>query len=462
MKYQYIRCCIIITVAIIFTLSSCKKQDDYLAAIPNSSLSVPSTLQDLDLLLKNDYVFNGANPALGVLSSDEYYILPSTWLSSSQFEQNAYTWARDIYPNQAVADWTDTYNEIYNANVVLDALSTIKYTSGEQAKYNAVKGRALFFRSVTFFNLMQLFASPYDSATAAKDLGIPLRLSADLNSKSFRAPSQQCYNQLLQDLQLAITLLPATSDYPTQPTSLAATAFLARVYLAMGNYAKAGEFANASLGINNTLSDYNNFITTNYVLTNSAQFPLSEMLYLSKLTNYSPFSFTRGIVDSSLYQSYESADLRKTYFFQTYSGQIRFRGSYYFKKNGYLFDGMANDELYLIRAECYARQGDVNAAMKDLNALLIKRYRTGSFTNRTAANAEDALKQILVERRKELLFRGLRWTDLRRLNKDPRFAVTLKRVVNGLVYTLPPNDPRYTFAIPDQEIQLSGLPQNAR
>ena len=56
----------------------------------------------------------------------------------------------------------------------------------------------------------------------------------------------------------------------------------------------------------------------------------------------------------------------------------------------------------------------------------------------------------------------MRWEDLRRLNKEPRFATTLQRVSKGTTYTLAPNDPKYTFPIPDIEITLSGIPQNPR
>lgn len=105
----------------------------------------------------------------------------------------------------------------------------------------------------------------------------------------------------------------------------------------------------------------------------------------------------------------------------------------------------------------------MSGSMQLLNQLLLKRWRTGSFVPLTAANADAALLLILTERKKELAFSGsLIWYDLRRLNKDPRFAKTLKRTVNGVVYELPPNDNRYTFAIPDTEILLTGIQQNKR
>ena len=100
--------------------------------------------------------------------------------------------------------------------------------------------------------------------------------------------------------------------------------------------------------------------------------------------------------------------------------------------------------------------------MNDLNALLKKRYLTGTYIDRTASSANDALVQILTERKKELAFRGLRWMDLRRLNREPQFATTLTRVINGQTYTLQPNSIRYALPIPDDEIALSGLQQNPR
>lgn len=77
-------------------------------------------------------------------------------------------------------------------------------------------------------------------------------------------------------------------------------------------------------------------------------------------------------------------------------------------------------------------------------------------------DATEVLRLVLNERRKELAFRGIRWSDLRRLNKDERFAVTLSRTLNGQTYQLSPNDKRYVIPIDEQEIRLSGIEQNER
>jgi hypothetical protein len=61
-----------------------------------------------------------------------------------------------------------------------------------------------------------------------------------------------------------------------------------------------------------------------------------------------------------------------------------------------------------------------------------------------------------------LLFRGLRWTDLRRLQKDG-YTPVLTRVLNGTAYTLQPGDNRYTWPIPPDVISFNpSMPQNPR
>ncbi len=235
----------------------------------------------------------------------------------------------------------------------------------------------------------------------------------------------------------------------------------------MENYTLAGEFADKAMDARSTLLDFNS--TSQVSLSLTYRFPVDginnpEILFYAwgsaYLTTW-PHTSSQSFVANNLYQSYSVFDLRKTFFYAPVSGGIRYRGS--FSGNYRNFTGLATNEVYLIRAECYARTGNTSAAMETLNKLLLKRYTTNHFTNLTAVSADDALLIILKERRKELAFvSNIRWEDLKRLNKDPNFATTLTRLVNGTTYTLQANDKRYVLPIPDNEIQISGIQQNQR
>jgi len=72
------------------------------------------------------------------------------------------------------------------------------------------------------------------------------------------------------------------------------------------------------------------------------------------------------------------------------------------------------------------------------------------------------LDLVLKERRKELVFRGLRWTDIRRLNQATP-SIILKRRVNGKEDSLMPGDKRFVLPIPPDVIAFnSDMPQNPR
>jgi hypothetical protein len=165
--------------------------------------------------------------------------------------------------------------------------------------------------------------------------------------------------------------------------------------------------------------------------------------------------------DSALYPLYANGDLRKSIFFKagTVANSKMYKTSY--TKVTLPFAGIATDEIYLIKAECLARKGDASGAMSALNILLKARWATNSFIPIAANSPDDALIKTLLERRKELVMRGTRWTDLKRLNKDSRFKVTIYRKVNGVSYTLAPGDLRYTWPIPDDVINANpGMAQN--
>ncbi len=329
--------------------------------------------------------------------------------------------------------------------------------SGDQQTWNDIEGQALFVRSMTFYEMAQQWTPYYDSSTAAADLGIPLRVSTDITIPTTRATVKENYDQLLSDMLTAKDLLPITPLYLSRASKPAAFAALARIYLSVSDYADALNYADSCLMLNNTLLDFNTVLPGNPVGQYNA-----EVLFQAMLQGYASLFPNTLIVDTVLYNSYDSNDLRRTVYFQLHSnGTTGFVGTY--SNDVYLIfggGGLAVDEVYLIRAECYARVGNVTAAMSDLNTLLQKRWLTGTFIPLTAANANDALSTILTERRKELFLRGLRWSDLRRLNRDPQFAVTLTRVVDGQTYTLSPNSYQYTLPLPDDIVEQTGIEQN--
>jgi hypothetical protein len=459
MKLSYI----ILLSALVMTLGvSCTK--NALNQKPDATLAVPTTLNDFQEIL--DGIDGGAiSNAPGLLSyrtlgdylSDEAGVTDNnytTYFAGNPFIAGVLEWNKGMFTSlTSLLEWDNQYKNILNANVALEGVNGIAETPSDQQTWSNVKGMALFIRGQMFYNLAQFWARPYNAATAGSDIGIVLRTSSNADIPSVRSTVQQTYTQILSDLQTAVQLLPNTSAENTQvskvrPSKAAAYGMLARVYLAMGDSVNVGLYADSALQLYSTLMDYN---TVSYFSNFNA-----ETLYTSvDMSGTIGSTYGPWTIDTSLINLYDNTDLRKSLFFvnSAYSGGYVFVGDY---SGYYYFTGIAVDELYLLRAEAFARQGNASAAMADLNTLLIKRYQTGTFVPRTATSASDALVQVITERRKELVFRGCRWTDLRRLNTDPRFATTLSRTVQGTTYTLPPNDDRYTLQVPNYVITAAG------
>lgn len=450
MKQQFI------PLILALTLVSCAK-DKWFDAKQSLNQVVPQTVSDYQALLDN-IIMDWNSPYLGEIASDGHYTTDALFTSSfTPDEQNAYTWSH-TQPYTSVMDWTSTqygadgtWVRVYYANLVLDGMPGAVGT-GSTFDYNDVKGEALFYRAKNFYDITQIYAPPYDSSTASTDLGIPLRLTSDISVASIRSSVKDSYNQIISDLTMAAGLLPVTPEYKTRPSKPACYALLARLYLSVGDYPDAGRYADSCLSLYSTLVNYN-------TLTLTATYPLTiynaQVIFQCSMNVGSGAGSFYERVDPALYSLFDTNDLRKTILFTVNTDTtISIRNTNYYNTG---FSGMTVEEMYLVRAECYARAGNASAAMSDLNTLLLARYKTGTFTGKTATGAADALNQVLTERRKELILRGLRWSDLRRLNKDPGFQVTITRTIAGQTYTLKPNTYEYTFPIPDDII--SAAPQ---
>ncbi len=436
--------------------AGCKK---YLDIKSDSSLIVPSTLDDLQGLLDDAGIMNYNTAAFGAASADDYFLEDNSFQAKNIFQQHVYL--REPFEYRYINDWSLAYSAVYNANTCLERIASITPAAAEVSRWNNVKGSALFYRAWYFLELSGLFSKAYDAATAAVDAGIVLRLGTDFNRASVRAPVKTCYEQIVADAKEAAGLLPNLPDNTTRPSKCAAYGLLARTYLNMRLYDSAGHYARQALQLKGSLINYNDAAEVD--MGNYYRFKRvnSETIFYSTmnfyLSLYHPL-FGSARIDTLLYASYNDNDLRKTVLFSEAGSYRQFAGNY--AADYGLFSGIATDELILTAAECAARAGNLDEGLLLLNRLLENRFATGSFVPVVAGTPEQLLQVILLERRKELLCRGsLRWMDIKRLNKEDA-GIELTRVVAGERFTLPPNDKRYALQLPADVIEQSGMEQN--
>lgn len=434
------------------SLLGCKK---FLDEKPRSNLAVPTSLKDFQALLDQSSVMNDLDASSGEASVTDSYLTTANYLSRVENQQRMHTWQNDFIYDPLNNEWANLYRAVYRTNTVLEGIAVVPQNSANAVEWRNVKGQAHFHRGKMFLLGLSIWGKAYRPASAATDLGIPLRLNVNFNEVSVRSSLATGYAQALSDLEAAAQLLPVVPLHVLRPSKPAAYGLLARAHLQMGNFEKAALYADSCLALKADLIDYN-------TLNANASYPVAafnkEVIHSSMMQLLTIINPSTARIDPTLYASYATNDLRKTVFFLRNSdGTYRFKGSYQGSAN--LFSGLATDEVYLTRAECRARLGQQALALEDLNLLLRNRYVTGTFVPYTLANTNDVLKLILDERRKELLMRNLRWADIKRLNVLGA-GISLERTVDGQTYRLPANSPRFAMPLPEVVLELSGMPQN--
>lgn len=422
----------------------------------------PSTISDFQAMMDYLSIMNvNSCHELGVIGADEYSVSDDRWsLLRDPYQKNAYIWADEVYEDRDLGDWNEAYFRILYANMALEGLRKISPLASEMNVRNNVMGQALFFRAINFYQVAQQFCKPFDQATAANDPGIPLRLEQDITLRSTRASVLHTYQRVIEDALEAVAILPERPLVKYRPSKPAAFALLAKTYLLMGDYANAKSYADACLAYRSELTDFND-VDASQAYSFSGEFELNpELIFICSMQNIVVTATSRINIADDLLALYDENDLRRNVYFGLSSDRTIFKGSY--MGNALFFTGLALDEVYLIRAEANARMGDEENAIADLNFLLRHRMRREGYQPLVVTEIDDVLALVIEERRKELVLRGVRWEDLRRLNKEPQFAKTLTREVEASQYSLAPNSPKYTWPIPDSEVDLSKIEQNPR
>lgn len=366
--------------------------------------------------------------------------------------------------------WGLSYSRIYSFNTVINNVMDVPDASEEKKKM--LRAEALVGRAFEFLTLVSVYGKIYDPATSSKDYGIPIIESEDVGDLQYTRKSvAEVYDKVQKDLEEALPNLLSIVPNSFRPGKNVGFAFRARMYLYMGEFDKALADAKAALTLNSQLVDLNDYGIKpgNISIGRITKLPELMVPYPEGMLNpenvyvrYAPsvFGFNASV--------FASQDLLDVYTKDLAHGEVDKRRELWFSDNSFTTRsfpgrsmwvqyirsnvGLNNMETILIAAECHARAGtgaDLAEASRLYN--LLRKHRIANYADVVFNNAEDALKKVLDERRREFPFlTTYRYMDLKRLNKDPRFAKTVTHTANGQTWELPPNDIRYVIPVPPE------------
>jgi hypothetical protein len=431
-KHAYIS----ILLAASTAIASCGK--DFLEEEPSISVSVDNAIKtEGDMLealagtyrILDNYYLYGRNALIwGDLLADNVYISSSS--SGRMLPWNNYTYVA----NNAEAEllWSQNYYAILQANRILAS------APAETNNANQLKGEAYGIRAFCYLNLVNWFATPHTVNPAAD--GVPLVTVPANISGAFIKPARntvaEVYGQIIADLDKAFSLMPETpvtihANNTNFISKYAIKALQARAYLYKGDYEKARDAAllvveKGGYTLAGTTAVFNAYWASNAARTDKLEtiFELNNSATANNGVEGVDYMYSRtGLGDmlatDDTYALYTATDQRRALIVKgTRSGQ---EVNYV---NKYQNTGVADrDEIKLLRyaevlltlAESYARLKDEDNARLYLNMVAQKRDAQLTAYTYTGQALIDA---VLVERRKELAFEGLRFFDLARINVD--------------------------------------------
>ncbi len=397
--------------------------DSLLSYEPKQSISSEvalTTSDNVELVLVGAYDELSDGDAYGGYAM----LLPDLLANSGDLAwDGTFTDIRDIWLKQQQVNngfvedtWIAFYDMINLTNNVLGALDVVDADIRDR-----VEGEAKFLRGVGYFELVRLYAKPWNLGDPAQNPGVPLVLLPDSKIEETkdlpRATVAEVYAQIISDLTDAKNLLPpANGEFAT---NYAAAAMLSRVYLQQQKYQLAAEEANFVIesGLFTLVEEYENAFSVVGGVSSEAVFVLrvSEQDGFNTLHNHysSPQFGGRGDVTLtpehlSLYEAgserleinYTDAEGVRTGKYRDQYGNVQV---------------IRLSELYLTRAECNFRLGPgnyvgPNTPAEDLN-IVRNRVELPDITNPT-------LQDITEERFLELAFEGFWLHDLKRLEQS--------------------------------------------
>ncbi|RZK75827.1 MAG: RagB/SusD family nutrient uptake outer membrane protein [Pedobacter sp.] len=481
---------ILLTVLIVIN-TACKKLTD--AGLPKNLLTAENTFgSDATAIaaITNIYAtISGMNtpvdPFKGIglragLSADELSFFNNYPSSTSGYDDLLKYYQNSVTSFNATP-WVQLYSFVYNANVAINSLNST--TSITPQVKQQLLGEMKFTRAFMYFYLVNLYGD------------VPLTLSADytVNQQIGRTPKTQVYQQIVQDLIEAqslmsdgyvdATLLASTTER-VRPNKWAATALLARTYLYMGNYEQAELLATQVISNNSLyrLPALNEAFLKNSAETIWSTQPVGTLTQANTaegrtfiLTASGPTTGNPVYLSRQQMAAFTAGDLRGTV--GNWIGSVTVAGTTYYYPTKYKIGSVSVatseysmmlrlGEQYLIRAEARARLGKVAAAAEDLNALRT-RARAAQTTAipdplppiSTSLSQTEILSAVMQERQVELFTEwGHRWLDLRRAGTiDAVMSVVTPLKVTTTSTPNTWNSAYALYPIPQTEIDRSPL-----
>ncbi len=363
--------------------------------------------------------------------------------------------------------WGNRYGVINSINRVIEAAQAITPSSSEADAYNNVLAQCYAFRAYAHHELFIYYGvDPLDGSAAA----VPYQSTVSTTDLPARATTDQVVAALIADLDTAEGFLPSSQTDINFASEDFITFLRARIALYSGDYASAITYATTLIG-NYSLADTNQYFD---MFNEDAD--VTEVIW--KYDNVQGFNYNAAgtwiftgtggnfiEMSNGLFNLLDANDVRSTVLVDpvTTMPALNIHGIGKYPPNAdqnYINDykGMRISEMYLIRAEAYARSASpqLGLAAADVDAVRTARFSVAPAAS-SYGNLVDAITGIKLERRIELAYEGHRYLDIKRyrnilnvgIERDPMDCV------GGLPCSLPINSERFIVPIPQAEINAN-------
>ncbi len=484
---------VIATVGALVLLSACSKFVDYdpvedYQITADNYFTIPDDYQKMVVGTYSPLQWIWANVVIGDIASDNSVTGGENATDQLSFQQiDDYT---TVPNNQNLTEaWKACYEGINRANYLHENKGKLEFTGK-----NTLYGEVYFLRAFYYFELVRLFGD------------VPLftekRLNASESGSLTRAPKADVYKQIEADLTGAIAVLPVSNAQKGRITKYAAQALLGKVYLYQGKFNEAAAMLeNVVAGPFSLVADFGSIflqagengpesvfeiqysnLSPFYDWSNPGrgQGNLAvQVCGIRNITGSSPYGqgWSTNLPTKNLADAYQAGDKRKavtildieayitanpqfniTYLVAPYKNTGLYNQKYHPRKGetsgqvelNYLnnFRTIRFADVLLMAAEAHNRKSSPDAAKAQQYLNRVRQRAFGDNNHDITLTGQQLTDAIWEERRLELAMEGDRFFDLVRTGKAaakiPGFVVGKNEV----------------FPLPQQEIDISGLPQN--